>query len=41
MRNPIQGISLGKGFYKIRMSISSKNKGKLGGVRIKNQFPNS
>ena len=32
--NPIQGISLGGGIYKIRISIASKNKGKSGGTRI-------
>ena len=32
--NPIQGKSLGGGVYKIRISISSKSKGKSGGARI-------
>lgn len=32
--NPIQGTSLGKNCYKIRLSISSKSKGKSGGARI-------
>ncbi len=32
--NPFQGKPIGKGFYKIRFSISSKGKGKRGGVRI-------
>jgi mRNA-degrading endonuclease RelE of RelBE toxin-antitoxin system len=32
--NPTQGIPLGKDCYKIRMVISSKNKGKSGGSRI-------
>ena len=31
--DPIQGEPLGKDCYKIRMSISSKNKGKSGGSR--------
>jgi mRNA-degrading endonuclease RelE of RelBE toxin-antitoxin system len=32
--NPTQGTPLGKDCYKIRMAISSKNKGKSGGARI-------
>lgn len=32
--DPIQGVSLGKDFYKIRLSISSKGKGRSGGARI-------
>ena len=32
--NPFIGTSLGKDFYKIRLSISSKAKGKSGGARI-------
>lgn len=32
--NPIQGISMGQGFYKIRISIASKGKGKRGGGRV-------
>ena len=32
--NPIQGNSLGGGVYKIRISITSKAKGKSGGARI-------
>ncbi len=32
--DPIQGIALGKSFYKVRLSISSKGKGKSGGARI-------
>ncbi|MDN3579691.1 type II toxin-antitoxin system RelE/ParE family toxin [Mucilaginibacter flavus] len=32
--NPSQGISLGNDCYKIRMSISSKGKGKSGGARV-------
>ena len=34
MEDPFLGISLGKDCYKIRMSISSKNKGKSGGSRV-------
>jgi len=34
MKNPTQGTPLGKDCYKIRMAISSKNKGKSGGARI-------
>ena len=33
-KNPEQGTFLGKNCYKIRLSISSKNKGKSGGARI-------
>lgn len=32
--NPTQGTPLGKNCYKIRLSISSKNKGKSGGARV-------
>lgn len=32
--NPIQGTSLGKNCYKIRLAISAKGKGKNGGARI-------
>jgi mRNA-degrading endonuclease RelE of RelBE toxin-antitoxin system len=32
--NPIQGESLGKDCYKVRLSIESKNKGKSGGARV-------
>lgn len=32
--NPIQGKSLGKDCFKIRMAISSKGKGKSGGSRL-------
>ena len=32
--DPIQGIAIGKNCYKIRISISSKGKGKSGGARI-------
>ena len=32
--NPFQGMSLGKDFYKVRLSISSKGKGKSAGARI-------
>jgi len=31
---PITGIPLGKDFYKIRLSISSKGRGKSGGGRV-------
>lgn len=37
-QNPIQGISLGKNCYKLRLSISSKGKGKSGGARIITNF---
>jgi mRNA-degrading endonuclease RelE of RelBE toxin-antitoxin system len=32
--NPIQGDSLGKDCYKVRMKIASKGKGKSGGSRV-------
>ncbi len=32
--NPLMGIALGKNFYKIRMNIRSKMKGKSGGARV-------
>ena len=32
--NPQQGTPLGKGCYKVRMSIASKGKGKSGGARV-------
>lgn len=32
--NPKMGTSLGKDIYKIRMAITSKNKGKSGGARV-------
>jgi len=33
-KEPVQGESLGKNCYKVRLAISSKGKGKSGGVRI-------
>jgi hypothetical protein len=33
-RRPIQGEPLGKDCYKIRLSITSKGKGKSGGARV-------
>ena len=36
--NPSLGISLGNNAFKIRLTISSKNKGKLGGARIITYF---
>lgn len=32
--DPAQGTALGKGCYKVRMSIASKGKGKSGGARV-------
>lgn len=32
--NPTLGIPLGNNIYKIRLAISSKNKGKSGGARV-------
>jgi hypothetical protein len=34
LEDPRQGSSLGKGCYKVRMSIASKGKGKSGGARV-------
>ena len=34
LKDPTQGVSLGKDCYKIRLGISSKSKGKSGGARI-------
>lgn len=34
MVNPLIGTSLGNGFYKIRLAISSKAQGKSGGARV-------
>ena len=33
-KNPLQGISIGHGMRKMRVPISSKNKGKSGGARV-------
>ncbi len=33
-KEPVQGKSLGKNCYKVRLAISSKGKGKSGGARI-------
>lgn len=33
-KNPHCGVDLGKGLRKVRMSISSKGKGKSGGARV-------
>lgn len=33
-KDPGQGTLLGKGLYKIRMSIASKGKGRSGGARV-------
>ena len=32
--NPLQGTSLGKNCFKVRMAIASKGKGKSGGARV-------
>ncbi len=34
LNDPIQGAPLGKDYYKIRLAISSKGKGKRGGRRV-------
>lgn len=36
--NPEQGTAIGKGCFKIRISIASKGKGKSGGARIITNF---
>jgi hypothetical protein len=36
--NPKQGTAIGRGCYKIRISIASKGKGKSGGARIITNF---
>jgi mRNA-degrading endonuclease RelE of RelBE toxin-antitoxin system len=36
--NPLQGTSLGRNCYKIRISIASKSKGKSGGARVITNF---
>lgn len=33
-KDPRQGTSLGKGCFKVRMSIAPKGKGKFGGARV-------
>ena len=33
-KNPRMGIDLGNGYRKVRMSITSKGKGKSGGARV-------
>jgi mRNA-degrading endonuclease RelE of RelBE toxin-antitoxin system len=33
-KSPVQGTSIGKDCYKIRVAISSKGKGKSGGARV-------
>lgn len=32
--NPLQGINLGKGIRKVRMTLTDKGKGKSGGARV-------
>jgi hypothetical protein len=34
VQNPTQGVDLGNGFYKIRMTITGKISGKSGGARV-------
>ncbi len=36
IENPLQGISLGAGLYKVRIASESKSKGKSGGFRVIN-----
>ncbi|MGZ3757313.1 MAG: type II toxin-antitoxin system RelE/ParE family toxin [Mucilaginibacter sp.] len=33
-KDPVLGVSIGNGFYKIRIKIASKGKGKSGGARV-------
>ena len=33
-QNPVQGISIGRNCYKIRLAVASKGKGKSGGARV-------
>lgn len=33
-KNPFSGIALKNGFYKIRLAVKSKGKGKSGGARV-------
>lgn len=33
-KNPYAGVDLGRGLHKVRMTISSKGKGKSGGARV-------
>jgi len=37
-QNPIQGKSLGRNCYKVRIAISTKSKGKRGGARVITNF---
>lgn len=32
--DPLQGIALGNNFYKVRLAVGSKQKGKAGGARV-------
>ncbi len=34
LENPIKGVDLGQGCFKIRLAIKSKGKGKAGGARV-------
>jgi hypothetical protein len=36
--SPVQGSPLSNGFYKIRLAIKSKGKGKRGGARVITHF---
>lgn len=38
VQNPTMGISLGGGFYKTRLLVKSKTKGKSGGFRVITYF---
>jgi hypothetical protein len=39
LENPMHGIDLGNGLYKIRIGSKSKNKGKSGGFRMITYLP--
>ena len=34
IKEPQQGVSLGNNFYKVRLAVTSKGKGKSGGARL-------
>lgn len=40
-QNPKLGIPIGKNWYKIRLAIASKGKGKSGGARSNNEYYNN
>ena len=40
-KNPFQGVELGRGVRKVRMSVASKKRGKSGGMRVITYLVNS